>query len=588
MPVERIEVCANQLSAALAEVGLKSFRPLQREAVTAIMEKRDCVVIVATGGGKSLCYQLPCLVSEGISIVVTPLISLAKDQIDNWNDRATSVCARAFNCTVSDSEKTRVVRDLACGESMLLYTTPESLLGNTVMQEAIRGASDSGKLCCIAVDEAHCVSQWGHDFRPSYLALKELRAMGGPAVGVPMIALTATCTKPVLDDIVEALSLERPEVLKHSFNRPNLQYSCKFKDALALSTSDLKHDSVSDGVAKDIADFIVAARSSGIVYARTRDQCQSLAKKVNDCIAETGTEECSVAHYHAGLSQHDRTRTQQHWQDGTIAAVIATIAFGMGIDKSDIRWVIHYCMSGSIEAFAQESGRAGRDGQVSQSIVYVSPADIEWCQRISKPQERPKVAAMVEYASEVRCRRAQLLTYFGEKHGRCRESLDELCDVCCSAAAVRKMQQDALARRVFLEKEAASEKVVTKADKPPSTWHKVANPTVPIHPIRPNLTAECADTTSVAGPQSCSVQTSAAPSSVSVMPGRLPLHASRKQLASVARKADMACSVKKPETLSSSNSRSCPRLPLVSLPNTTHARCKRKFVPPRAQSSVEM
>lgn len=355
----------------------------------------------------------------------------------------------------------------------------------------------------------------------------------------------------------------------------------------------------------------------------------------------------------------------QAWCTGTITAVVATIAFGMGIDKSDIRYstlftmILHWfrvwehdscilCAGGSfttaclgawkhlhrsVEAVAylqhvgidkignaktvQESGRAGRDGQVSQSILYVSPADVEWCQRISKPQQLSKVGAMVEYATEVRCRRAQLLAYFDEKNGKCREGTDELCDVCCSAAAVREMQQHGTARRAALvrlllcchaacsvfglfsicmytkrqfivaavqESAAAPARTDMQAAKPHSTWHMVANPSVPVKPGTLPST-DCADEENIGA---CIVKLSGAVSGAPVIPGRLPLHASRKQPAGATRHAGLSClNAVVQETQDSSNAKR-PVLPLIPISRIAHARCKRKFVPPRARSNHEL
>ena len=317
-----------------ARFGYGAFRPGQERAIESVLAKRDTLVVLPTGGGKSLCYQVPALVTPGLTVVVSPLISLMKDQVDALERRG--IPAAFINSTLSSAEVSdRLVR-AQNGELKMLYVAPERFDVGTAA-ERLKAIG----VALLAVDEAHCISEWGHDFRPSYRRVGEVRQrLGNP----PTIALTATATPPVREDIARILDLQDPEIIVTGFDRPNLSYGVisakgdREKDAVVL---ELLH-SLADG--------------TGIVYASTRKTVERMAQFLDDSGIPASA-------YHAGLDDERRRRVQDHFMSGRTRVIVATNSFGMGVDKSDVRLVIHFAMPGTLEAYYQEAGRAGQIGR---------------------------------------------------------------------------------------------------------------------------------------------------------------------------------------------------------------------------------
>jgi ATP-dependent DNA helicase RecQ len=388
--------------------GYTSFRPLQRQAMDAILSRRDSVVVLPTGGGKSLCFQAPALVRPGLGVVVSPLISLMKDQVDTLVGNGVS--AALFNSTLSSDEKASVLAGLREGRYRLLYVSPERLAG-----EGGDGFLSKLARCdvqFIAVDEAHCISQWGHDFRPEYRQLGRLRTV---LPNVSLHAYTATATARVRRDIAAQLGLADPIELVGSFDRPNLIYR-------VLARASLK---------RQILD-VMARRTgqAGIIYCTSRREVDALAA----WLTETGVR---ARPYHAGLSDSDRSRNQDAFLDEHADVVVATVAFGMGIDRSDVRFVVHAGAPQSLEHYQQESGRAGRDGLEAECVLIYSTADfLKWRVMLERNGEltdarRSLLRDIERYASSVGCRHRHLIGYFGERYektecGACDYCLDEL------------------------------------------------------------------------------------------------------------------------------------------------------------------
>ena len=330
----------------LARFGLEHFRNGQQQVVDAVFENQDCLCIMPTGGGKSLCFQLPAIAREGTVLVVSPLIALMKDQVDRLVSQ--SVSATCINSSLSSSEQYDRITRMAAGEYDLIYIAPERMRSDRFVE-----AIEATKVQLLAIDEAHCISQWGHDFRPDYGRLGSLRQK----IGAPQtIALTATATANVRDDICQVLQLNRPKIFVSGFARENL----------ALSVKKPSSNSEKD---QQLLNFLKANRGSGIVYCSTRKACDHLAELLDKKLRR------SVNVYHAGLEPTARKKVQEDFSNGLIDVIVATNAFGMGIDKSDLRFVVHYNMPGSIEAYYQEAGRAGRDGKPAKCQLMFSYQD---------------------------------------------------------------------------------------------------------------------------------------------------------------------------------------------------------------------
>jgi len=371
--------------------GYDQFRGKQEDIIHHILDNKNTFVIMPTGAGKSLCYQLPAIVQEGTAIVISPLIALMKNQVDQMN--AVGIHARFLNSTLTKAENTRVKKDTISGSVKLLYVAPESL----TKEENIAFLKQS-KISFVAIDEAHCISEWGHDFRPEYRRIKEIIGQLG---NIPMIALTATATPKVQLDIQKNLSMDNAKLFKSSFNRTNLYYEVRPK-------KDAK---------KQLIKFIKGHKGeSGIIYCLSRKKVQEIADflKVNDIKA---------APYHAGMEAKERMKNQDAFLNEDVDVIVATIAFGMGIDKPDVRFVIHYDAPKSIEGYYQETGRAGRDGIDSSCLMFYSYNDILKLEKFNKDKavtERENARflldEMASYAESAICRRKQLLHYFGEEY----------------------------------------------------------------------------------------------------------------------------------------------------------------------------
>ncbi|MBX3729536.1 MAG: DNA helicase RecQ [Candidatus Sumerlaeia bacterium] len=385
--------------------GYDRFRPLQREAMHAVMEGRDSLVILPTGGGKSLCFQAPALALDGVALVVSPLISLMKDQVDAL--RELGVAAGKLHSDQPPGEAREVLDGLRAGTLKLLYISPERLV-----IEGFDAIARGMPITLLAIDEAHCISEWGHDFRPEY---RQLRAFREACPAVPLHAYTATATPKVADEIVRELGLRDPARLVGSFDRPNLFYRVEPRTEPAGQIAE------------------IAARhpdQSGIVYCITRKETERLAEHLRLL-------DVDALPYHAGLDATMRRETQERFINDQVRIIVATVAFGMGIDKPDVRFVVHAGMPKSLENYQQESGRAGRDGLAAECVLLHSPADfMKWqfvLKELSPEQQRitkRKIESVDRYCNAWSCRRVALLDYFGEKFG---EENCASCDVCAGS-----------------------------------------------------------------------------------------------------------------------------------------------------------
>ena len=379
--------------------GFDSFRPTQKEAIASVLAGQDTFVLLPTGGGKSLCYQIPALVLDGTTIVVSPLIALMKDQVDSLV--ANGVQARYLNSSLESNEQQEVLTQFKAGTLDLLYVSAERLISPEFLALLKKYPP-----ALFAIDEAHCISSWGHDFRPDYTKLSQLKTTFPK---VPIIALTATADTITRSDILSQLELRAPNEFTNSFDRPNI--------SLTVLPAQKRM--------QKIAAFLSNKGSqSGILYCLTRNQTEKIAKKLQ----QLGL---AAVSYHAGLSSAERSRIQKSFVRDKTPIICATIAFGMGIDKSNVRWVIHYNMPKNIEGYYQELGRAGRDSAPAEALLFYTYADVEMIQKffIDASQgalQLGKLERMKEYAEGVICRRKMLLQYFDEQYNEpCGN-----CDVC--------------------------------------------------------------------------------------------------------------------------------------------------------------
>lgn len=382
--------------------GHPAFRPLQGEIVEHVVGGGDAFVLMPTGGGKSVCYQVPALARDGMAVVVSPLVALMKDQVDALVRHG--VNAAAYNATLDGDEARRVLARMHAGELDLLYVAPERLV-----TESFVSRLDEVPLSLIAIDEAHCVSQWGHDFRPEYGRLGEL-AQRFP--GVPRIALTATADPHTRADILTQLDMEQAEVFVGGFDRPNITYRVEEKRRPG----------------DQLLEFLRGRESeSGIVYCLSRKRTESVAELLIDAGIAADA-------YHAGLPADQRRQVQEDFLSGEVRIVCATVAFGMGIDKPDVRFVVHHDLPKSVEAYYQETGRAGRDGLPAEALLLYGNQDVALVHRLIEDGddadqirlEQQKLRLMSAYANGATCRHQTLVSYFGEQHpGDCGH-----CDVC--------------------------------------------------------------------------------------------------------------------------------------------------------------
>jgi ATP-dependent DNA helicase RecQ len=407
--MEQVVSSASALSEALERYwGYTSFRPLQREAMDAILSDRDSIVVLPTGGGKSLCFQAPAVVRDGLAVVVSPLISLMKDQVDTLVGNG--VAAACYNSSLPSERKSAVLSGLREGRFRLLYVSPERLVGEggAAFIKLLAGCA----VRFVAIDEAHCISQWGHDFRPEYRQLGTLRAL---LPGISLHAYTATATARVRRDIAAQLGLVSPLELVGSFDRPNLLYR-------VLARANLK---------QQLLEILSRHRGqAGIIYCTSRREVDALSGWLRD----NGVRALA---YHAGLADAERSRHQDAFLEEEADVIVATVAFGMGIDRSDVRFVVHAGAPQSLEHYQQESGRAGRDGLEAECVLIYSTADfMKWRLMLERNGEltdasRKLLRDIERYAASVGCRHRHLVGYFGDTYSRadcsaCDYCLDEL------------------------------------------------------------------------------------------------------------------------------------------------------------------
>ena len=390
------------LSVLKSVFGYQSFRKGQEEVIHAALNGQDALVVMATGNGKSLCYQIPALCFDGLTLVISPLISLMKDQVDQL--QANGIEADFLNSSQTLEQQKQVQNKLISGQLKLLYVSPEKVMTNSFFQ-----LISYSKVSFIAIDEAHCISQWGHDFRPEYTQLGGLKASFPNA---PIMALTATADYATRQDILTHLNLENPHKYIGSFDRPNIRYTLeeKYKPM------------------EQLIRFVLAQKGkSGIIYCNSRNKVERIAESLRN-------KGVSAAAYHAGMETAVRECVQQDFQRDNVQVVVATIAFGMGINKSNVRFVAHFDLPRSIESYYQETGRAGRDDLPAEAVLFYEPADYAWLQKIllEKPEtpqrqiEQHKLEAIGEFAESQTCRRLVLLNYFGEH----RQTPCNNCDIC--------------------------------------------------------------------------------------------------------------------------------------------------------------
>ena len=400
--------------------GFASFRPLQEEIIKDSLAGRDVFALLPTGGGKSLCYQLPALLRPGLTVVVSPLIALMKDQVQALE--TCGVPATFLNSTLDREESRTRLHGLHQGRYRLLYVAPERLMLSGVLSDLKRW-----KVGLVAIDESHCISEWGHDFRPEYRKLSGLR---DHFPEVPVMALTATATPRVRTDIVHHLRLKEPAVYQASFNRPNLTYRVFPKD----------------DPEEQVLRFLKQHKGeSGIIYCQSRKTTEGVAEGLR-------IQNVKAAPYHAGLSGQERSRNQDLFLQEEVRVICATIAFGMGINKSNVRFVVHYDLPKNVEGYYQETGRAGRDGLMSECLLLFSLGDAvkqsRFIEEKTDPQERQiakeQLRQMIHYAESAGCRRKALLHYFGEAYD------EENCGTCDNCLSPRATYDGTTAAQKFL------------------------------------------------------------------------------------------------------------------------------------------
>ncbi|XP_015891701.3 ATP-dependent DNA helicase Q-like 2 isoform X1 [Ziziphus jujuba] len=399
--------------------GISTYRANQREIINAVMSRRDVLVIMAAGGGKSLCYQLPAILRDGVALVISPLLSLIQDQVMGLT--ALGIPAYMLTSTTSKEDEKFIYKALEKGEGDLkiLYVTPEKISKSKRFMSKLEKCHNAGRLSLIAVDEAHCCSQWGHDFRPDY---KNLGILKIQFPSVPLIALTATATHKVQIDLTQMLHIPKCVKFFSTVNRPNLFYMVREKS------------SVGKVVIEEIAGFIqefYPNNESGIVYCFSRRECEQVAKELR----ESGI---SADYYHADMDVNAREKVHLRWSNNKLQVIVGTVAFGMGINKPDVRFVIHHSLSKSMETYYQESGRAGRDGLPSQCLLYFRPGDV------------PRQSTMVFYEnsglqnlydivryclSKRQCRRSSIFRHFAEPFQDC----NGMCDNCAFSSEIEEM-----------------------------------------------------------------------------------------------------------------------------------------------------
>ena len=400
--------------------GYDTFRPLQEEIISAAMAGEDVFALLPTGGGKSLCFQLPAIVRDGLTVVVSPLIALMKDQVDALV--AAGVQATFLNSTLGEKLSRERLSGLFNGEYRLLYVAPERLMVPTFLEKLRQW-----NVQLVAIDEAHCISEWGHDFRPEYRQISQLRK---ELPGVPFMALTATATGRVREDIVKQLRLSDTHTFVGSFNRANLTYRVLHKETPT----------------QQVVRFLKnRRRECGIVYCQSRKSCESLAER----LAEQGI---AAKPYHAGLADKERAENQELFLRDEVKVICATIAFGMGINKPNVRFVIHYDLPKNIEGYYQETGRAGRDGLPGECVLLFSAGDVakqrHFIDEIGDPAQRKiardQLQTMIGYSESAGCRRRELLNYFGETYAT------PNCGGCDNCLEPRETWDGTLAAQKFL------------------------------------------------------------------------------------------------------------------------------------------
>jgi ATP-dependent DNA helicase RecQ len=422
----------------LGEVfGYAAFRPGQVEAVEAAVAGEDALVLLPTGSGKSLCYQVPAISAfaegRGTTLVISPLIALMQDQVDAL--RGLGVPAAALHSHQADAEQQQAVTEFLRGELVLLYVSPER-----AAKASFRRMLARVRIALLAIDEAHCVSQWGHDFRPDYLRIHELREI----VDAPALALTATATPPVLDEIASRLELRDPKLVRGDFQRPNLAFSVLHLRGQQARLEALAFALEADGLRSR------SGAGRAIVYCSTRKTTESVSRALRD-------KGFPATHYHAGRTKLARERAHRSFAAGRSRVLVATNAFGMGVDFADIRLIVHYQTPGSVEAYYQEAGRAGRDGEPARCILFFGSGDLVTQRRLTgatptsavvEARRNAALAAMERYAREIHCRQQMICEHFtaSDEHAECQR-----CDVCLDADAVRAAQADEAPSRAPVE-----------------------------------------------------------------------------------------------------------------------------------------